>query len=83
MKNRQVMYNLMINLEKNEQLLNKVILHITDEKLLKKLMELLNDYIMLKNKINKYLKKDYTDDKVDKEKIKEKYEEYKNIMSFL
>jgi len=51
--------------------------------LLKKLIELLNDYIMLKNKINKYLKKDYTDDKVDKEKIKEKYEEYKNIMSFL
>lgn len=83
MKNKQVMYNLMINLEKNEQLLNKVILHITEEKLLKKLIELLNDYIMLKNKINKYLKKDYTDDKVDKEKIKEKYEEYKNIMSFL
>lgn len=83
MKNKQVMYNLMINLEKNEHLLNKVILHITDEKLLKKLIELLNDYVMLKNKINKYLKKDYTDDKVDKEKIKEKYEEYKNIMSFL
>lgn len=83
MKNKQVMYNLMINLEKNEQLLNKVILHITDEKLLKKLIELLNDYIILNNKINKYLKKDYTDDRVDKEKIKEKYEEYKNIMSFL
>ena len=83
MKKEYLIYNLILNLEGNEKLLNKVISNITNEKLLKKLMELLNDLLSLKNKVYQYMNKNINLAKLDEQIIKQKYDEYKNIMSFL
>ena len=83
MKNSQVLYNIILNLEKNEQVINKVITYINSEKLVKKLTLLLNDLILIKNKIYNYVYIETSNKKIDKDKVKEKYEECKNIMSFL
>lgn len=83
MKNSQVLYNIVLNLEKNEQVLNKVITYINSEKLVKKLTLLLNDLILIKNKIYNYVYIETSNKKIDKDKVKEKYEECKNIMTFL
>ena len=83
MKNSQVLYNIVLNLEKNEQVINKVITYINSEKLVKKLTLLLNDLILIKNKIYNYVYIETSNKKIDKDKVKEKYEECKNIMSFL
>ena len=83
MKNSQVLYNIVLNLEKNEQVINKVITYINSEKLVKKLTLLLNDLILIKNKIYNYVYIETSNKKIDKDKVKEKYEECKNIMTFL
>ena len=83
MKNSQVLYNIVLNLEKNEQVINKVITYINSEKLVKKLTLLLNDLILVKNKIYNYVYIETSNKRIDKDKVKEKYEECKNIMSFL
>ena len=83
MKNSQVLYNIVLNLEKNEQVINKVITYINSEKLVKKLTLLLNDLILIKNKIYNYVYIETSNKRIDKDKVKEKYEECKNIMSFL
>lgn len=83
MKNSQILYNIVLNLEKNEQVINKVITYINSEKLVKKLTLLLNDLILIKNKIYNYVYIETSNKKIDKDKVKEKYEECKNIMTFL
>ena len=83
MKNAQILYILSSNVEKIELVLNKNISFIKNEKIVKKLLELLHDLSIMKNKMNNYIYKDYADNKVDRNKVMEKYEEYKNIMTFL
>lgn len=83
MKSSQVLYNVLLNLEKSEQVLNKTISYINSEKLVKKLTLLLNDLILIKNKVYNYVYMETSNKKIDKDKVKEKYDECKNIMSFL
>ena len=83
MKSSQIAYNIELNLEKNEKILIKLITHISEPKALIKLNALLNDILTIKNKLYKYIYKDLTNEKVTHYLIKDKYEEYKNIVSFL
>ena len=77
-----VIYNLLINLDECDMVLNRLSSYITNENVLKKIFLLYNDVLIVKNKIYKYIY-DGKSDKINLLTLKEKYNEYKNIMSFL
>lgn len=83
MKSLDLKYNIELNLEKNEQVLLKVITHISNEKLQKKLLMLLKDILVIKNKLYKIIYNEDNSKSIDRSVIQKKYEDYKNIMSFL
>lgn len=83
MKSSYIIYNLLINIEKSEQVLSKMISFADNEKIFKKLITLLNDLISIKKRLYSYINRDFPSEKINKAKIKEKYNEYKDIMSFL
>lgn len=77
-----VIYNILINLDECDMVLNKLSSYITNENVLKKIFLLYNDVLIVKNKIYKYIY-DGKSDKINLLTLKEKYNEYKNIMPFL
>lgn len=77
-----VIYNLLINLDECDMVLNRLSSYITNENVLKKIFLLYNDVLIVKNKIYKYIY-DGKSDKINLLTLKEKYNEYKNIMPFL
>lgn len=77
-----VIYNILINLDECDMVLNRLSSYITNENVLKKIFLLYNDVLIVKNKIYKYIC-DEKSDKINLSTLKEKYNEYKNIMPFL
>lgn len=83
MKNKKLVHDIVINLENNEKILSTLMSCVCNEKIYDKLLLYLKDILSIKNKIINYISNDLPEEHVNIHKLKEKYDEYKNMMSFL
>ena len=83
MKNKKLVHDILINLENNEKILLTLMSYVCNKKIYDKLLLYLKDILSIKNKIINYISNDLPEEYVNIHKLKEKYDEYKNMMSFL
>lgn len=74
---------LLLSINENENNILNLVYIIEDRRLLKKLIELLTDYLLIENEIIKYLNKNNDFKKISIGKIKKEYNMLKKTMDFL